>query len=129
VTRPIAEAFIDAVAQRDRAALSALLTPDVDFRGLTPSRPWEAHTPDDVVDVVLGNWFGEQDRIVAVTEVAHGRPVGDVRRVGYRLDGTNPDGAFTVEQQAYYRASMGQLSYLRVLCSGFRPREGWRLLE
>jgi hypothetical protein len=40
-----------------------------------------------------------------------------------RLEIDNDDGAQVVEQQAYYRAEEGRIVWMRVLCSGFRPRE------
>jgi ketosteroid isomerase-like protein len=118
----VAERFVRAIAEHDRTALEALLAPDIDFRGLTPGRSWEAATPPDVVDVVLGHWFEDTDRIEAVTRIEHGDDVADVQRVGYRFDVSNDAGPQTVEQQAYYRVSDGRLSYVRVVCSGFRPR-------
>ncbi|HEU4512566.1 MAG TPA: hypothetical protein VFR87_05630 [Nocardioidaceae bacterium] len=118
----IAERLVDAIAGHDAAALTGVLAPDVDFRGLTPGRFWEAHSPDEVVDVVLGHWFAESDHIDEVTSVEHGDDVGDTHRLAYRFDITNPAGSSTVEQQVYYRTTDGHLSYLRVVCSGFRPR-------
>jgi hypothetical protein len=41
--------------------------------------------------------------------------------VGYRFSVTNPDGRFLVEQQAYLAARDGQIEWMRVVCSGFRP--------
>ncbi|HLN75872.1 MAG TPA: hypothetical protein VK204_02430 [Nocardioidaceae bacterium] len=78
LTDALAEGFVAAIAEHDSTALMRLLTPDVDFRGLT--------------------------------------------RVGYRFDITNADGRSTVEQQAYYRVDGGQLTYLRIVCSGYRPQ-------
>ncbi len=122
MTDALAEGFVDAIAKHDSATLMRLLAPDVDFRGLTPGRFWEANSPTAVVEVVLGHWFEESDRIDAVAALEHGDDVGDTRRVGYRFDITNADGQSTVEQQAYYRANDGHLTYLRIVCSGFRPR-------
>ena len=42
--------------------------------------------------------------------------------VGYRLDLACPSGPYVVEQQAYYRTEGERISYLRIRCSGFRPR-------
>jgi hypothetical protein len=44
--------------------------------------------------------------------------------MSYRFAITNPDGRFTVEQQAYYRVRDDRINYLRVVCSGYRPLEG-----
>lgn len=118
----IGERFVTAIAKRDAEGLSALLASKVDFRGLTPKRFWEASTPEQVVDVVLGNWFEETDHIESVRRLEVGEDVGDVQRVGYRFDITNGDGPSVVEQQAYYWADAEKIYYLRIVCSGFRPR-------
>ena len=46
--------FVAAIAARDVDGLRAVLAPDVDFKGLTPGRFWEAADPEGVVDAVLG---------------------------------------------------------------------------
>ena len=74
--------------------------------------------------MILGSWFEPGDHIEGVTAIEHGRDVGDVHRVGYRFDVTNNDGRRAVEQQAYYRVAGATLTYLRIVCSGFRPRDG-----
>jgi hypothetical protein len=118
----VAERFVQAIAEHDRAALQVLLAGDVDFRGLTPGRFWEADSAVDVVTIVLDHWFEESDRIEAVARLEQGEDVGDVKHVRYRFNVSNDGGPQVVEQQAYYRLTAGRVSYLRVLCSGFRPR-------
>ena len=54
-----------AIAAKDEPALRALLADDVDFRGLTPGRTWEASSPDEVVDIAFGHWFEDSDHVVA----------------------------------------------------------------
>jgi hypothetical protein len=70
----LGERFVRALAIKDFGQVAELLHPEVDFRGMTPGRFWEATGPDQVV-----------------------------------------------EQQAFYSASGDQISWMRVLCSGFRP--------
>lgn len=113
--------FVEAIAARDAAALAACLAPNVDFKGLTPGRFWEGGTPAEVVDVVLGHWFEEQDRIVSVAHVEEDDVV-DTHRIGYRFDLDLPDGPHTVEQQAYFRQGPEGITHLRIVCSGFRSR-------
>lgn len=117
----LGERFAHAIALRDRDGLAALLADDVDFKGLTPGKLWEASTAAEVVDVVFGSWFEEHDRIDALVGVETGEPVGDTQRTSFRLNLTTPDGPHVVEQQAYYRERDGRLLYLRIVCSGFRP--------
>jgi len=112
--------FAQALASKDRAAITALLTDDVDFKGLTPGRFWEAADPEATVGILLGCWFEPQDEIDEVLELSEGNPVEDTAHVSYRFAVTTPDGRHTAEQQAYYRVAGDRISYLRVLCSGFR---------
>ena len=116
------ERLVRAIAGHDRAALGAVLAPDVDFRGLTPGRSWEAGTADEVVEIVLGHWFEDTDHVEALTRFQRGPSVADVEQVAYRFELVNEAGPHVVEQQAYYRHDGERLTYLRVLCSGFRPR-------
>lgn len=97
-----------------------LLHPDVDFRGLTPSRSWEASGVDSVLDILFGSWVEEKDRVESLDAVEEDS-VADRERVGYRCSVTNPDGRFVFEQQAYLTARDGKIDWMRVVCSGFRP--------
>ena len=114
----------EAIAAKDTDALTSLLAPDLDFRALTPGKFWEATTPGDVAEVVFGTWFKVSDHVDALVHVTEGADVEDTHEVGYRLAITNADGPHTVEQQAYYRTEDGRISYLRVMCSGYRPSSG-----
>ena len=120
MTSSVGRQFADAVARRDTTALEELLHPGVDFKGLTPGRFWEAADAAGVIDIVLGSWFEESDQVEAVAAVEDGPPVSDTRRVGYRFEVTNGDGAHVVEQQVYYREQDGAITYMRAVCSGFR---------
>jgi hypothetical protein len=84
----LGEQFARALAAKDFTRVTELLHPEVDFRGMTPGRFWEATGPAQVVDEILTSWFEDQD---------------------------------VVEQQAYYSTTDGRISWMRVLCSGFRP--------
>ena len=48
--------------------------------------------------------------------------MADRERVGYRFAGHNEDGPFVVEQQAYLSERDGRIDWMRVICSGMRPR-------
>jgi hypothetical protein len=121
--RGIGHRFVAALAAKDAATLTALFGAQADFRGLTPGRLWEARTPGEVTEVILGAWFEPSDVIDRVEGVETG-VVGDRYRLGYRLAVRNPDGRFTVEQQAFFEISDGKITWMRVLCSGFRPPAG-----
>ncbi len=116
------ERWAEAIAAHDETAISELLADEVDFRGMTPNTFWEAGTPQEVLDAVLGDWFTTTDHIVSATH-AEAAPVSDTHHVTYRFEIDNEDGARVVEQQAYYRTEDGRIVWMRVLCSGYRPRE------
>jgi hypothetical protein len=118
----LGEDFVAALAAKDSSRMLGLLHPEVDFRGLTPSRAWEAGDAQAVLGVVLGQWFEESDEIRGLERVETDA-FADRQRVGYRLRVHNPDGDFVVEQQAYLGERDGQIGWMRVLCSGFRPIE------
>ena len=113
-------AFAEALAKKDFGTVAEILDPDVDFRGMTPNRFWEARGSDAVVSEVLKEWFLDSDEVEELVEVSSGE-VADREHVAYRIRGHNPEGPFVVEQQAYLTVEDGRIVWMRVLCSGFRP--------
>jgi hypothetical protein len=115
------EAFARAIAAKDGDALKKLLSPDLDFKALTPGRFWEADSVEVIVDeVILGSWFDPSDEIEALESVETSK-VAERDRVAYRLRIRNPDGVFLVEQQAYYDTDGERIRWLRILCAGYQP--------
>ena len=112
--------FAQALAAKDFDRAAELLHPEVDFRGLTPNRTWEATNRSEVVERVLRQWFEEKDEIEELTSVETGS-FADRDHIAYSFRGRNPDGPFAVEQQVYFTAEDGRITWMRVLCSGFRP--------
>ena len=112
--------FARALAAKDFDRLRELMDGEIDFRGMTPNRIWEATDPDAVIATVLRQWFEDSDEIEALDQLESDTVV-DRERVGYRFSVRNPDGRFLVEQQAYLSARGGRIVWMRVLCSGFRP--------
>jgi hypothetical protein len=116
----IGERFAQALAKKDMAGLLDVLDSEVDFRGLTPGRFWEASSAKALVDdVLLGAWFEADDHIESLEDVQLGS-VADRDRVSYLLRISNPDGLFLVEQQAYFGVENDRINWLRILCSGYR---------
>jgi hypothetical protein len=109
-----------AIAARDATALRALFSTPVTFRAVTPRRFWDAETPMGVADIVLGTWFGPDKTVTGVTFV-DGDTVGDVNKVSYRMTVDLPSRPSVIEQVAYYSEQDGQITHLRLVCSGFRP--------
>jgi hypothetical protein len=120
VTATLGAEFAHALAAKDFVRLRDLLHPEIDFRGLTPSRNWEASDADAVISGVLREWFEDCDEIEAV-EYLECDAFADRERVGYRFSVRNPDGRFLVEQQAYLSARDERIAWMRVVCSGYRP--------
>lgn len=117
----LGSAFARAVALKNREDVLKLLAADVDFRALTPGGPWQESTARGVLDVLFGSWFTDSDEITALLGVEVGEPVEDTHHVSYRLALRTPEGDHTAEQQVYYRSDGQRITYLRILCSGFRP--------
>ena len=121
VAADIGEDFARAVAAKDAARVRELLHPELDFRGMTPNRIWEATDPQGVVDV-LNLWFEPSDEIERI-DVVETDSFADRQRVGYRLRVRNGDGLHLVEQQVYFSEEDGKIRWMRVMCSGVRPVE------
>jgi hypothetical protein len=84
--------FAEALLAKDWVLLESLLDHEIDFRGLTPGRPWEAATAKSLIDTVI-----------------------------YRFRVRNPEDDYVCEQTAYYDELDGKIVKLRILCSGFIP--------
>jgi hypothetical protein len=115
--------FAAALAVMDFSRIRDLLHPELDFRGLTPSRSWEAGDPETMIATVLRQWFEDSDEIEQLEQVETAA-FADRERVGYRFRVRNPEGLFEVEQQAYIGERDGRIGWMRSVCSGFRPVEG-----
>jgi hypothetical protein len=112
--------FARAFASKDARRIRELVHPEIDFRGLTPSRSWEASDPEALVSILFDEWLEDKDEVESVESI-ESHTVADRERVGYRFRVTNPDGRHVVEQQAYIGTRDGQIDWMRVVCSGFRP--------
>ncbi len=108
-----------AIEVRDRTALRNLFATPVQFRAVTPSRFWDAETPSDVADIVLGTWFDEGKQITEVSLVEDDT-VGDISKISYRMSVATESGPTVIEQVAYYAVQDDRITHLRLVCSGFR---------
>ena len=100
------DSFATALAAKDFDRILDLLHPEVDFRGLTPGRDWQAADAETVVGDVLRQWFEESDEIEALLNLETDS-FADRERVGYRFQVRNPEGLFEVEQEL---AATGRLA-------------------
>jgi hypothetical protein len=113
--------FAQALATRDPEALRALLHPDVDFRGLTPNRFWEADDRDAVLDIVFSVLFGSHDELEELV-LLESDVFADREQVRFRFRGRNRDGPMIVEQQAYLAECDNLIGWMRIVCSGKRSQ-------
>jgi hypothetical protein len=116
----VGPAFAYALAVRDFDKLQSLLDPDVEFRALTPRRTWEADGDSPTVDL-FRKWFDEATVIEHVEQVET-HTVGDRQQLVYRFSGHDDDASFVIEQQVYFTERDGRIDWMRMMCSGFRPR-------
>jgi hypothetical protein len=112
--------FAHAFAARDAGRIRELVHPEIDFKALTPNQSWAAAGADALVEILFDDWLEDSDTVEGVEKV-ESDVVVDRERVGYRLNVSNPDGRFLVEQQAYVGSRDGRIDWMRVVCSGFRP--------
>ena len=111
-------AFATPWRPRTSTRIREMLHPELDFRGLTPSRDWEASDPDAVIGSVLRQWFEDSDEIEALLNLETDA-FADRERVGYRFRVRNPEGLFEVEQQLYIGELDGRIGWMRSVCSGY----------
>lgn len=118
-TETLGARFAAAIEVRDREALRNLFATPVQFRAVTPRRFWEAETPSDVADLVLGTWFAESKQITHVSLVEDDT-VGDISKITYRMSVATESGPTVIEQVAYYLVQDDRITHVRLVCSGFR---------
>jgi hypothetical protein len=122
-TATVGEDFARALAARDRDRLVTLLSDPVDFEALTPGRHWVASSPAGAVDdIMLRHWLSADDVVLELRSLRSGQ-VADRQHVAYRLAVRRHGTAHVLEQQAYYVADGQRISWIRILCSGYRPAE------
>jgi hypothetical protein len=97
-----------------------VVVPEVDFRGLTPGRPWEASTSKELVQDVLSQWFESGDDIYEILSITTDE-VQERGRVVYRFRVESGGQHYVCEQTAYFDQAESRIGKLRILCSGFLP--------
>ena len=113
-------AFADALLSKEWGHLESLLSGEIDFRGLTPGKQWEASTAKGLIDTVFTQWFGPTEDIYEITDIATDR-IADRHRVVYRFRVRNAEDDYVCEQTAYFDEIDAKIVTLRILCSGFLP--------
>ena len=119
---PLGERFARAIAEKDFDKAASVFHPKVDFQGMTPGRTWDAGDAETVRREILPQWYEDDEQIDGLLEVENGS-VGDRRRIRYLYAVHNADGKFLIEQQAYYDVRDGAITWMRIVCSGWRRRD------
>lgn len=113
--------FAEALAAKDFERIATeIVDPDIDFRGRTPRRAWEASSAEQLVAEILNEWLAPSDHPEGLIDCETGE-FADRHRVAYAMRGHNDDGPSQFEQQAYFTERDGRIDWMRVVCSGFRP--------
>ena len=86
---------------------------------MTPNKIWEAEGPDDVA-VIMDEWFADPDEELHAIEPTEPAALEDTLRVGWLVRGTDDEGPFVYEQQAYVREQDDRIAWMRLFCSGYR---------
>ena len=113
-------AFAEALLAKEWAHLESLLSGEIDFRGLTPRKQWEASTPRALIDTVFTQWFGPTVDIYEIIDIATDR-IADRNRVAYRFRVRRDEDDYVCEQTAYFDEANGKIVTLHILCTGFLP--------
>jgi ketosteroid isomerase-like protein len=116
----VGERFARALLAKDWPSVKQVVSSDVDFRGLTPGRPWEATTSEDLVENVFARWLEPADDVYEVLSVTTAE-VQQRQRVVYRFRVRSGGKDYVCEQTAYFDEADGQIGKLRILCTGFMP--------
>jgi len=116
---PAGAEFIQALADRDFSAAQTMLTPEVEFKALTPSQGFVDLTGPEAVMNLMREWYGTAEGI----ENLETNKVLQRHHVGYRIRWASPeDGIMVFEQQAYYDVDdSGRISRWHLVCSGDQP--------
>jgi hypothetical protein len=117
--------FLEAIAARDDAQMTAALSGDVRFRAMLPRGPIDRLGAEQVTELFT-SWFGDAEDFELVDATVG--EVGGRLHLSWRLR-VRPapfgigDGWHVIEQQAYADAA-DTIDALDLLCSGFRPEHG-----
>jgi ketosteroid isomerase-like protein len=119
---PAAGRFVQALTQRDFAALHNCLHPDVQFRAVVPPGPFELNGSAPVT-TKFETWFGEHE-IFEVLDAVIGQ-VGTRMYLRWRLRvaaAATPHDGRIVEQHVFATGTKA-IETLDLLCSGFQPEQ------
>lgn len=116
---PAGAEFIHALADRDFAAAQAVLAPEIEFKGFTPSMGFFDLKGPEAVMNLMREWYGTAEAL----ESLETNRVLARHHVGYRIRWNSAEeGLMVFEQQAYYDVDdQGRISRWSLVCTGDQP--------
>jgi len=115
---PDSAEFIHALADRDFAAAQAVLAPDIEFKGHTPSMGFVERKGSEAVMTLMREWYATAE---ALEKLETDRVV-QRRHVGYRVRWKADGGPMVFEQHAFYDVDdRGRITRWQFVCSGDQP--------
>ena len=115
---PAGAEFIHALADRDFAAAQAVLAPDIEFKGHTPSMGFVERKGSEAVMTLMREWYATAE---ALEKLETDRVV-QRRHVGYRVRWKADGGPMVFEQHAFYDVDdRGRITRWQFVCSGDQP--------
>ena len=119
---PVAMRLLDAIVRCDRAALAAVLAPDVWFRALIVHDSVEQHTAAAAIETIVG-WFANARALHVVRADTY--PIASREHISYRLllrPDWAPDTWHLIEQSGYIRVHRERVRRIDLGCTGFVPQ-------
>ena len=112
--------LVQAVRQRDFAAIRRAFTDTARMRALLPGGPREVHGAEFIGHTFEG-WFGNAEAFEPISTTIEA--VADRERVSWKLRVRWEGEQFSriIEQQGYAKVVDGRIGMIDLLCSGFRP--------
>ena len=115
----LADRLIQGILFADAGLISACFAQKARFRALIPPGPVE-RSGAVAAGELIASWFVDCHAVTLVNREVD--RVSDRLHVSYRLDGTEGETDFTVQQQVYAEVIADHMVDAILLCSGFRPR-------
>jgi hypothetical protein len=120
--RRVGEHFVAALAARDFARLTELITDDVQFRLLVPRGPQANTGAAETLSRFIG-WYGGVEELLV--ESSYIETVAERLVIAYRLRLRDADGWRLIEQHLVaYAGPDGRLTAIDLLCTGFHVVRG-----
>ncbi len=118
MSKEIAEKLVESLVKNDFVTIRDLLHNDVVFTAASPEETWNGAGIEAALKEIRS--FFSVDEVLSKTVSLDYFDLPHRSRMSYILEGEEESyGTFQYEHQAYFQVTNGQISHLRMLCSGF----------